>query len=264
MCVEGTPIEDHRERFGMWVKREDLCCPPGPHFAKTRGVFAHIFKRSETVIGCLDTAHSQGGWATAQACALLGKQSVIFHPLFKDGRPPSRSQVEGEKLGARLMGLKAGRSAVLYHQCRTAMAGRGYMMPNALKLDETVDETAAEFARTPIPKDVRGIVVPASSGTIAAGVFRGMREAGLDLPLWVHLGYERPLKATMTYIEAKAGFSGEGRLTVVDEGYAYKDEARAGATPPFPCNGFYDLKAFRWVQAILRNMAEPVLFWNIG
>ena len=38
--VDNTPIEKH---CGIWVKREDLCCPPpGPPFSKVRGVVEHI------------------------------------------------------------------------------------------------------------------------------------------------------------------------------------------------------------------------------
>ena len=82
MCVINTPLNYFPE-FGLWVKREDLCCPGGPNFSKTRGVFAHVCKRTETVIGVLDTAHSQGGWAVARDCSLLDKQCLLFYPIRK-------------------------------------------------------------------------------------------------------------------------------------------------------------------------------------
>ena len=54
----------------------------------------------------------------------------------------------------------------------------------------------------------------------------------------------------------------EKLVTLVDEGYSYKDQARPGETPPWPCNSYYDLKAFRWWR---QRSGDPLtLFWNIG
>jgi hypothetical protein len=276
MCLSGTPLEPYLE-LGMIVKREDMCCPTGPHFSKTRGVWAHIAKRPETLIGCLDTSHSQGGWATAQACSMLGKRSIIFYPAFKQPRPLSPSQENGQVLGAELVPLAAGRSAVLYHQAKREVEERGgYMMPNALKLDETVEETAREFIHTCNRYTLWGIdavLVSASSGTIAAGIFRGMRDLarrGLSewdrLPLLVHLGYDRPDAIVKHYIGVKADrLDHQGQIQIINEHYAYKDKARPGPDAPFPCNPYYDLKAFRYHQQVRgTSLYKHVLFWNVG
>jgi hypothetical protein len=268
MCIAGTPLEAH-PALGMVVKREDACCPTGPHFSKTRGVWAHIAKRKESLIGCLDTSHSQGGWATAQACVMLGKRSTIFYPEFKKARPLAPSQVRGQELGSLLLPLPAGRSAVLYHQAKRQVEGAGgYMMPNALKLDETVEETAREFVLTTDEyacEGIEAVLVSASSGTIAAGVFRGMIDADWRVPLLVHLGYSRPGAVVEQYIQSKAGrVDARGQIHVFNEQYAYKDKAAPGPEAPFPCNEYYDLKAFRWYQRIGRMNYNTVLFWNVG
>ena len=173
MIVINTPLEHHPD-WGLWVKREDLSCPGGPNFSKTRGVFAHIKARPESVIGVLDTAHSQGGWAVAKACRLLNKGCILFYPVRKreHNQPLKPQQLAAKELGADLVRMKAGRSAVLYHGAKKCLKPTAYMMPNALKLPESVEETALEFARTKLPPDLQTIVVPASSGTIAAGVLR--------------------------------------------------------------------------------------------
>lgn len=267
MVVEGTPVE-HYPDLGLWVKREDLCCPPGPHFSKTRGVYAHIANRQESVIGVLDTSHSQGGWATAQACKLLGKHCVLFYPVRKghesDALQPQ--QQAAEDLGAGLVGLQAGRSAILYHRAKKELAAQtnndSYMMPNALKLPETVEETAKEFCRTKLPK-VDTIIVPSSSGTIAAGVVLGAHRADWYGLILIHLGYSRPEKAVLRYVEKMAGVP-LGRCGVIDEGYSYADDAGPGLKPPFPCNAFYDLKTYRWWGEFGRKEYNSALLWNIG
>ncbi len=263
MIVTGTPVE-YYEQYRLHVKREDLSCPPpGPPFSKARGVWAHIQKRPEGLIGALDTYHSQAGHATATACSLLGKECVTFYPEYKNEpghRPP---QDRAAALGATLVGLKAGRSCILYHQARREIESRGgYMMPNALKLEESIEETAREVSSTYL---FDWVVIPASSATIAAGVVRGFldRKDARAPRFVIHLGYSRSEEAVRTYLAQKARHVLPADTLVIDEGYAYKDKARSGETPPFPCSPYYDLKAFRW---ILKQQSRPehVLLWNVG
>lgn len=268
MLREGTPIEDYRAEYGLWVKREDRSClPPGPAFSKARGVYARVASRPETIIGALDTYHSQAGHAVARACQVLGKTCLNFYPEFKYEPGPREPQLRAQALGAELIPLKAGRSAILYHAARKETERRGgYMMPNSLKLDESVTETAREvpvgfaFAEGNVPA---WVLIPASSGTIAAGVIQGFGDV---TDFIVHLGYSRSHDEVRRYIEAASGVKGIGaRLVLVDEGYAYKDQAKPGPSPPWPCNAYYDLKAFRWW---FREGAEQhggdCLLWNIG
>ncbi len=264
MLRDDTPIEDYRKPFGLWVKREDLAClPPGPPFSKTRGVFARVASRSEKVIGVLDTYHSQAGHAVAMACRILGKQCINYYPEYKHEpghREPQRKAVE---LGAVLVGLPAGRSAILYHAAKKhCEALGGYMMPNALKLEESVEETAKQ-----VPNRVfRYVLVSASSGTIAAGVIRGFKEKNL-LPerFLIHLGYSRSHEEVMKYLREKSGVPGYAPIEIIDEKYNYKDKARPGPDPSWPCNEYYDLKAFRWwVREGRKQYKGSCLFWNIG
>jgi hypothetical protein len=277
MTRDGTPVEWY-PNLGLHVKREDLCCPGGPNFSKTRGVYAHIKNRPEQFIGVLDTRHSQGGWAVARACVEFNKQCVEFYPVLKNGSPSGGIvQEQCRALGAQLLPLKAGRSAVLYHQAKSWLRGHSdqppiYMMPNALKLPEMVSETAAEVGRTDLP-DIKTVLISASSGTIAAGVIRGLQEKKWEGTIVVHLGYSRPEEAVRVYLEKMAiptpfwgyvkGYLGS-KIQIVDEGYSYSDPAILGLDPPFPSNEFYDLKAFRWWMKTGRAKYGEALFWNIG
>lgn len=264
MCRKGTPVEDYRKEYGLWVKREDLSClPPGPPFSKTRGVFERVKSRPEKVIGVLDTYHSQAGWAVARACQLLGKECVNFYPLYKRDRQLREPQRKSRSLGAKLAALPAGRSCILYHAARKRIEEvGGYMMPNALKLEESVVETAKEVPE----REFTQVLIPASSGTIAAGVIRGFcAQLPEKLPRFViHLGYSRSEEATVKYLLDASGFDVADRIEIIDEGYSYKDQARSGETPPWPCNSYYDLKTFRWWLSHRREYSGSTLFWNIG
>jgi hypothetical protein len=271
MLREGTPVECYPE-YRLWVKREDRAClPPGPPFSKTRGVYAHIAARKERLIGVLDTRHSQVGHAVATVCHVLKRRCVNFYPALKDNPGPHNPQMRARELGATLYPLQAGRSAILFHRARKIIeADGGYMMPNGLKLDESVNETARE-----VPPDIcrySWVIVSASSGTTAAGVVKGAyapaNSHGFISPprFAIHLGYSRSHNEVTRYIRDRSGVFGVA-LEVIDEGYKYKDVAREGITPPFPCDPYYDLKAFRWwIDQGMESDYYPgdVLFWNIG
>ena len=278
VLVHDTPVERYMVRgIPILVKREDLCCPPpGPPFSKMRGVLAHVLARPEKTIGVLDTYHSQAGWAVAYACRIASKHCVNYWPRYvHDGeslRDPQRRSLD---LCAELHALKAGRSAVLFHQAKKDLAARfgsSYMMPNALKLAESVRENAAEAERTAphLPDDRLAVVVSISSGTVAAGVLLGLAAAGVRFDAILHMGYTRSERVTRLYLQRMTGVPRlDERVEFVDEGYAYAERARPLTTAvPFPCNEWYDLKAFRWMTEIgvLERLAErgQIIFWNVG
>lgn len=272
-CVADTPVEQIEP--WLWVKREDLCCPGGPNFSKMRGVYARLAARPEQAIGVLDTYHSQGGWAVARAGAILGKRVIDFYPVYKRDPGPRAPQFGAQRCGAELVGLQAGMSAVLWHQAKAKLyqmtgtrgsEGDAYMFPNGLQLHESIRETAMEVCRTTFPAWPDTVIVSASSGTIAAGVVSGFLshpDAMLeDMPTFmIHMGYARSRDKLRARFPAEA----QGRLQLIDEGYAYKDAARPGAAAPFPCNPYYDLKAWRWMMEHRDMFTQSrVLFWNIG
>lgn len=279
ITTDNTPVEPYliggRE---VLVKREDYCCPyPGPSFSKIRGVVAHIRNRPEQTIGVLDTFHSKAGWAVSYVCRALGKQAVNFWPRYKaDGETPTPrpQQRESRDLGAYLRELPAGRSAVLYHGARKRLQEEfpgAYLMPNALKLPESVTENAAEAERTcrlgAIPSSGT-LILSVSSGTVASGVLLGFERAGFlsRYRVVLHMGYSRSIDTMRAYMEKVSGLSlaDPERFQFVDEGYGYADACRS--VVPFPCNPHYDAKAWDWLarQVLTDRIAGPVVFWNIG
>jgi hypothetical protein len=140
------------------------------------------------------------------------------------------------------------------------------MMPNALKLPESVTENAKEaFLTAGKMTEIGTLVISISSGTVAAGVIKGVLETGL-LPkkIILHMGYSRSQPAVLEYLRACTGlYLSKEMVEFVDEGYNYADQAK-GVVAPFPCNPFYDLKAWKWLLGRAEELPQPILFWNIG
>ena len=268
--VDGTPIEKVAGWDNIWVKREDMSCPlPGPCFSKIRGVYARIASRPEKVIGVLDTYHSKAGWAVAYICSILGKECWNFYPHYKDDGDVLRPQQQtATEMGAKMLPLQAGRSAILYHRAKKATEqGGGYMMPNALKLYESVEECANEVERSGDLSHFSDVVISISSATIASGVLKGLHRQKLQPRVWLHKGYDRSTSAIKKYMSKYHPAGWDFPIEFIDEGYGYKDQAKKGdfRAPPFPCNPYYDLKAWRWMDREgLERMNGNVLFWNIG
>jgi hypothetical protein len=302
----NTPLEDHLADLGLLVKREDLSCPPpGPPFSKMRGVISHMRKQVEAgvkLFGALDTSHSQAGHAVAYGARLLGVECVNYFPVYKaDFREPTSGegvpsewagvtspgkylkirdpQLRSNELGAMCLGITAGRSAVLYHTAKRDCEARGgYMMPNALKLAETVEETAAEVVRTFEGAQRSEFevlrsspwLISCSSATIASGVLRGLEQAIEGRRQYIlHMGYSRSSDAVCGYVNDRLNREKDriwphGLVDYVDEGYAYADQAKAGPDPSWPCNPYYDLKAFRWWMRTGRAIYGRAVLWNIG
>lgn len=278
LVVRGTPWEAY-DMMGMTVhvKREDLSCPPpGPSFSKIRGVEWFLRKQKPgTPIGVLDTFHSKAGWGVAYICAAMGLPCYDYYPVYKregnlSNHELRHNQQKCKEFGAHLRPLQAGMSAILFHYARKQLAeetgGKGIMMPNGLKLDETVEATAWEVEEyTPDELFAGTWLVSISSGTICAGVIRGLQCE--DVHIIAHMGYSRSESKARDYMLSKAGCEFD-MLDIVDEGFAYKDFV--GGQAPFPCNRYYDLKAWRWLvgnaymHGHLHELEPPVVFWNIG
>lgn len=278
--MNNTPLETYKlNGREILVKREDLCAPENaPEFSKMRGVWAHLKERPETTIGVLDTYHSKAGWAVAFCSQLLGKKVINYYPKYKkdiDGvlRIP---QQKSKELGATLVSMPAGRSAILYHQARKHLRENfpgSYLIPNALKLDESITENATEVVETGDLYPKKGaLVISVSSGTVAAGVIKGFDELGLldDYDIYFHMGYDRSREAFLKYVQLKSGVDLQlNKVYVVNEGYNYADAVMIDT--PFPCNPFYDAKAWNWLSKIVEkggehpiNDCENIIFWNIG
>lgn len=267
MILFNTPWERFKVRGKVvHVKREDMCCSEA-NFSKLRGVSAHLKGIQQKTVGVLDTRHSKAGWGVTYLAAAENKHTVVFYPEFKGILGLRPSQLAAKRLGAELVGLPAGRSFILYQQAKRYLREEyaySYMMPNALKLPESVRETAREVIQyTPSDFIHDSVwVVSISSGTIGAGVIQGLVELGSTATVVLHCGYSRTKRAVLKYILQYTDL-GMINVKVIDEGYEYADAVSFPCD--FPCNPYYDLKAWKWLIQNIRRFKElKIIFWNIG
>lgn len=269
--LQSTPFEKYGD---IWVKREDSCVRPDyrplfPKFSKLRGVYEHLRKKKEEgfeVIGVLDTIHSQAGWGVAATCKFLGLKCVNYYPVRKGEEGLRFNQRKSKELGAELVPFPATKSAVLFHKAKKHLKANyenSYMVANGLKLPESIDENAKEAEKTPKELLKGTWVFSVSTGTIMAGVIKGLSKVSdlRKIKFIAHMGYSRSEKGLLRYLWDASGVY-NANIEIVDEGYEYKDSVDFPA--PFPCDPYYDRKAWKWVVENRKRLKEPIVFWNVG
>ena len=100
---------------------------------------------------------------------------------------------------------------------------------------------------------------------MASGVALGLSR--LNRPqtrLIVHLGYSRSHEQVLRYMASKGVPQDfiNSSLDLIDEGYAYAD--RVDTPVSFPCNPYYDRKAWKWIMENRDSLVGEIVMWNIG
>lgn len=279
--IPHTPVEEHLTGLTrILVKREDRAgVRPGPPFAKTRGLLARLrtLKASGVeVVGYVETSISMAGWGVAYLAAELGMRAVIFCPRYVGGAMPDRLRYHYKKwqlFGAEIRDIKAGRAKVNYAIARRIFreefAADGVVLPLGLPFDETVEAVAVEAQTIDWGHlDGGALVVNVGSGTMLSGILKGLPDE-IRLEVFGISGRRCSTEIKKREILQRAGIAEGGLLgypglsvRVVDPGYDYRDYEALRA--PFPCNIYYDRKAWAWLVRNTDRLPRPILFWNIG
>ena len=283
-----TPIEKYSiSDIPYYVKREDLACEaPAPPFAKVRGLYPHLQKMKELNvrrIGYMDTAISMGGWGLAYFCQRLKIPLTLYYPHYKQGFVYNqREYMKKWKLcGADMRAVEPPNLyAINILRAKKMFAAEfpeGVWMQDGLRFDETIDAVAFESATAMNELQPATIVCNIGSGVMISGIMRGILKSHKRVQRLVGVLAHRELNLQnkMKIVLQTAGFreldfglfgnkvkSITDDFTIVPGGYLYTEKARVLA--PFPCNAYYDLKAFEWMIANIHQLPQPVLFWNIG
>lgn len=288
MLVSQTPLKPYRlGKRRILVKREDLCTqPPAPPFSKMRGVVQHLIKLRDEgilIVGYAESAISMAGWGLAWACQMLGLHAVIFDPRYSQRHDYlsvlEKHREKWHEFGAEVVPVTAGRTAIIYYSGRKWLKERypeySTMLPVGMSFPETVEATKEQYFKTFANHDdeVSAVVMCVGSGTIASGVVSAMVERHPKAKLYGILTRTGSLPEKRKKMEKMAGFEftpGRGmlrgagaRVELIDCAYGYTQKETMDV--PFPCNPYYDAKAWAWLSQNVGNLPPgDIVFWNIG
>jgi len=270
--IDDTPIEKYKI-YGheVFVKREDGCVqPPGPPFSKVRGVLKHLETLKNhgiKTVGYVETSVSMAGWAVSWIAKEIGLRAVIFDPIYKHKYPKLLDFHRAKWLdnGAETIPIKAGMAKVNFYVAARQLHEKykdAHMLELGLPLEETIRATS-RISRI-YNKEYTTVVVNVGSGTICAGLLKGMSKP----MIFGIMGRTGSIYKKTKSIKEKSGIQFGGllgrylNLTVHDSGYEYTEPARIHS--PFPSHPYYDLKAWEWLCNNIQYLDKPILFWNIG
>lgn len=277
--LRNTPIEQHVVKGKeILVKREDLCGVPGsPTFSKIRGIVEHLKSLKQSginIVGYTETSISMAGWGIAWACKMLDMKAVIFNPIYKEPHEVLEYHKEQWiKHNAEIIDIKAGMAKVNFYISKKLLydkyGKKALLLPLGLPFKETISATANELKKTlkMIPK-MDNIVVNIGSGTICAGIWKGLSEIDYICSLYGVMGRTGNINQKKELIAKKAKILNGGLfgkyidLNLIDEGWEYTQKSEVKC--PFPCHEYYDLKAWQWLTENINTLTGSVLFWNIG
>lgn len=267
----------------VFVKREDLTCDfPGPPFSKVRGLYpvlSHLKDAGVSHVGYMETAISMAGWGICWICDHLGLTPVIFYPRYKGGykyNQPFQMLAWSYFKSIILPVEKPNLQSINYYVAKRRfheLFPEGHFLPLGLPFPETVQAVSDEVQfHTPKHCLTGSIVVCAGSGAMAAGIVKGVSELGLTPTLHAILVHKKDqigMRDTIMGMSNKVFASlVKGSdctlkgLFVHDLGYDYTD--REMIRTGFPCNEYYDRKAYKFIHDNIHKLKKPILFWNIG
>jgi len=280
--LQDTPIERYLIKGQeVFVKREDLSCkPPGPPFAKVRGllpVLKDLRKKGIKTVGYMETSISMAGWGVSYFCNKLGMKSVVFMPFYSAGlRHNQQFQLEKWKeFGAEIIQInKPNRMSINYYRARKILSSfpDSFMLPQGLPFNETIEAVSDQlYYKTDLESLGGTIIVCIGSGAMVAGILRGCYRKNVEGECYGILVSKKDPDRIKKKIFSMGKISDKnfcfwGRLpisfSVVDYGYEYTDKEECKC--PFPCNPYYDRKAWKWLVDNIEMLKKPILFWNIG
>lgn len=268
MIKNNTPIEEYEfNKIPISVKREDLCAPDGaPPFSKIRGLYQYLTQLKEkgiNTVGYTETSISMAGWGVAWVCNMLKMKAVIFNPIYKE-TPPTleihrRHWIENK---AEIIDIKAGMAKVNWYISKQTLekefGSNSLLLPLGLPLYTTIVATTEEVKRH---EEFNSVVVNIGSGTICAGLYRGLPHRSHLYGIMGRIGkIQNKRKKILSSLGVFNLFAPQ--LTIIDPGYLYTESVDVSI--PFPCNKFYDAKAWVWLLEHIKELKQPILFWNIG
>ena len=279
--IKNTPIRKYKVgKQEILVKREDLACPPpGPPFAKVRGLLP-VLKNHQgngvKVIGYMETTVSMAGWGISYFCKQLGMKSVIFKPVYQDEKPRHEQLFQEKKwkeFGADIISLeKPNRLMINWYRARKILQDKyqhSVMLMQGLPFSETVEEIAKQIVRHKrVFQSVKSLVTCIGSGTMTAGIIKGLDQIDCPVKVYGVIVAQKNLQVMNKKIHRMAGlnldgfFAAKPKMRLVDAGYVYTQKEQVKC--PFPCNPYYDRKAWKWLVDNIAILEKPILFWNIG
>lgn len=258
-----TPVETYKiGKHEVMVKRDDLMGDNKklPPWAKLHAIKEVLTKMDpDKPIIHLNVFGSWSGWALSK---LAKKHEVhIVHPITKKIKDEYLDKIITN--GGKLLPIRHNMMRVLYAQAKNMGDDKGYqMLPYAFGTPWYLNPMARRFRETVASLGkIDNLVISSGAGVTVSGLakaFLSLNPKGHVYTICV--SSEGAITKTMTQWKIPLE-----NVTIVHSPFEFSDVMPKVAPAPFPCNQFWDMKAWHWLtenSEIMRR--KKTLFWNLG
>lgn len=266
---EDTPLElYHIKGREVWVKRDDLMGDGHylPPWGKTAAVYELVKKYvdRDRPLTHLSVDGSWTAWVLAAICENLGIEFYASHPDSKKISQEYLSHIREMYPSVKFNPIRPNMMKIMYNSLRLQANERGWqMLPYAFDHDfykDYLKERIAPYAH------FDNLVASSGSGVTLAGLVKGYY--GDEI---LNGFFQKPSKKVWTTcvssvdsIQRKLKSSGiHVPINIRKSEYLFEDRLE-GYEAPFPCNQFWDIKQWKWLEENIDQLEGTILFWNIG
>ena len=268
---EDTPLEVYNlHGREVHVKRDDLMgddihLPP---WGKIGAVYRLVEKYVDTSkpLTHLSVDGSWTAWVLAAICEDLG---IEFYASYPDSKKISHEYLHHVKQlypSVHLNPIKPNMMQIMYNALKRDAKEKGWqMLPYAF--DHEFYRQYLIDRVSPI-SNFDNLVVSSGSGVTLTGLVRGFYANEMEsffVPdikkkVWTTcVSSENSIRKML----AKSGIPPHFPIDVRKSEHDFNDRIE-GYEAPFPCNQFWDIKQWKWLDENIEKLEGSILFWNLG
>jgi len=261
----NTPIETYNvDGKSIYVKRDDLMgdgktLPPWGKLSALRNVLLDVNPTKPLIH--LSVYGSWSGWALSEISKELGYEFIMAYPKSKKYPEFMLEKVD------RTLPLKPNMMSILYNKVGSIAREKDYIrLPYAFDHSAYIDTQRKRFREVKKEINFDHLVVSSGSGVTCLGLllehepYQSLFEPNNKRTFHtVCVSSESSIRKKFS----KYQVHDSSNIEIVKSEFAFDDKMEWYNTP-FPCNEFWDKKAWYWLEQNISKFKGDILFWNIG
>lgn len=265
---EETPLElYHIKGREVWVKRDDLMgdgmvLPPWGKLAALFELVKKYIDKSKPLVH-LSVDGSWTAWALGAICEELGIEFYAAHPDSKKISQEYLGMIKEMYPKTNLYPIRPNMMQIMYNSLKKDAREKGWqMLPYAFDHDFYKDYLADRIQPF---THYDNLVVSSGSGVTLSGLAKGYyREELKEFFPQVKRKIWTTCVSSVSSINKTLKKSGIPiPLNIRKSEYLFENRLD-GYETPFPCNQFWDIKQWKWLEENIDQIEGTILFWNIG
>jgi 1-aminocyclopropane-1-carboxylate deaminase/D-cysteine desulfhydrase-like pyridoxal-dependent ACC family enzyme len=261
---EITPVETYNVKGKpVYVKRDDLMGdgdhPPWGKLTALRNTVKKLNPTKPLIH--LSVYGSWSGWALSEVTKHLGYEFIMAYP--DTTRFPKHILEKSENV----LPIKPNMMNVMYNKVGQIARENNYIrLPYAFDHDTYIETQRKRFKDVRDNHNIDHLVVASGSGVTCLGMM-------LEFQPWSSLFEPRNNRTFHTVCVSSEGtikkkflkhqIQPSEQIEIVKSEFEFDDMMEWYETP-FPCNEFWDKKAWYWLEQNIEKFEGDILFWNLG